>query len=100
GDAIDDDFGDSAAVGGDDGFAGGHAFDDDLAERFAGGGGVDDDVELIDELGDVVAEAGKFDGVVELELGAEGADFLLVSLFGEESGADDLEARGGVALEN
>ena len=64
----DDDFGEGTAVGGDDGLAGGHAFDDDLAERLAEGAGVDDDVGLGEQGGDVFAEAEEGDAVFEGEV--------------------------------
>ena len=98
--AIDDDFRDAAAAGGDDRLAGHHPLGDDLAERLADVGGVDEDVEFLDEGGDVGAEAGEFDGVLERKFMHEVVEFLFVVGFGEESGTDDLESSGWKLFEH
>ena len=75
-----DDFGNAAAVGGDDRLGGGHAFDNHLAERLAGGGGVNENIK-IGSSGTSVQEAGEFDGIIQLKPGMARSPDLFFVLF-------------------
>src|SRR5579862_9530664 len=84
----------AAAAGGDDGLGNAHGLDDDLAEGLAGSRSMDEDVELIHELGNVRAEAHELDAVLDLESPGQGADFAIVVHLAEHGRANDLKLGG------
>jgi len=82
--AFADGFGDSADAGADDDFGHGHGFDDGGGEGFADAG-LDVEVHAGEEAGDVLAEAGEYDAVGDVE-------FLRELLEGGMGAADEEES--------
>jgi hypothetical protein len=95
---IGDDLGDAAAVGGDDGFAGGHRLHDDLAEWLARDRGVHQQIQLRDKGGNITAKAGEFGDGGDAEGFGEAVQFGFIFHFAKQGGADDLEGRAANAL--
>lgn len=84
-----DQFYGSSGLGGDDGDAAEHGFDDDAAKGFGGGGGVGDKIAGGHELGDVATEAEEVNAVLEAEVLNLLVKVLNVVGFAEEGVADE-----------